>query len=350
MLDKAFRFTPLDDADTWQLAEGHGEHVYRKEVFYVGDFLMQDGEGNRFPSAVTEEFIDELVATGTQMLSDGIDIPVPIEHTNSPEKKRGHVVKLAKEIDSKGRVGFFNYVKFRDADSAKAFANSDVSAYITPKFTSGNGKTYHRPLRHLALTDYPVIPALDRFEAISLSLSSGASNMPLKSLAKRLGITLEDGDDDAAIQKKIVTAYKAKGKPAPKEAKLSDPPADPPNDPKKEPAKQPETKKVSPLLLSSIKDSRSAKLEKLVAERRITPSQRDVILSDYCTDEGITLALSDTAVDDGFDGLLNVLAKNEPYLKSGEHSGPQVLELGISDQQGEKNPLIADMEKRAKSA
>jgi hypothetical protein len=350
MFDVSHKYSPLPGTDAWTLAaagESPAERVYRKEVIYAGKFLMQNGDGERFESEVDDAALDHWADTHAKMLAAGIEVPLPIEHTSDPEKRRGTVVKLAKEINSRGESALFAYVKFRDAEAEKAFKHSDVSLYSPPSFTDGNGQTYYRPVRHLALTDYPVIPKLDKFHAVSLSLS-GASKMPaLQSLAKKLGISLEAEDNDAAISSKILAAFKAAKKGGvKKDPKLSDPPVDPPApEPKPDPVKP---TSVSPLLLSSIKDSRQAKLDKLVAEHRITPAVRDDLVKQYLADAGITACLSDSAVNDGFDGLIVALAKNEPVIK-GEQTGPQVLELGVREQQGEENPLVADMERRAKA-
>lgn len=105
-----------------------------------------------------------------------------------------------------------------------------------------------------------------------------------------------------------------------------------------------ETKAVDPMLLSVVKDNRSMKLDGLVTAGVITPATKKGLEKLYMEDESLTLSLSKGG--DHFDALVKILVENKP-VPLGETSGRQTL--GLS-QSGEKNLLMADIEKRKKAA
>lgn len=149
--------------DPFELADS-AKHVYRKELIHVGEYAK--GQQHFM---VDEALLSHWHKTSSQMLADGVRIPVPLEHTNNPEKNRGHVIGTELGTNREGIPALFSRIQFRDAEAAKLALTADVSIYVPPEFVSGNKKRYVRPIRHVALTDYPVIPGLDGFEVIVAS-------------------------------------------------------------------------------------------------------------------------------------------------------------------------------------
>ena len=301
---------------------------YRKQLIYTGDFKKGDRTID-----VAESDIDHWVATGTQMLEAGADIPLPVEHTTDPEKKRGSIVGFEKDATENGTVGLYGIVEFNDPETAKQHVNSDVSIY-SPPTAEHDGKSYDWPITHVALTNYPVVPRLNGFEAIAASLvlsdppNLEPKKMPLKSLAGKLGVSIPDGADDAAIEKAIVTAFKKKPEPT---------------EPKKPVA-------VAASLINMAKDNRDLKLSRLVEKGNVTPNVKKQLAEIFMQDDAISLSLQsdpELAVDDKFDQLIIALSENNP-VELGEQSGIQAISLSdITD--ADKNPLLADAESRLSS-
>lgn len=332
------------------LSQAEGEGLFRKEVIYEGNFVLQDSKGGRFQQQVDASLLHHWARTGAEFLADGNKIPVPVEHTRDPEKNRGEVVKLAVENNSRGGRGLFAYVKFHKPEYGEQLKNSQVSIWVDPEFVSGSGKKFYRPIRHVALTDYPIIPKLDSFEAIAASfVKLGDEEMPMKALAKSLGIEVDDNAKDEDIQGKIAGAFKnLQTKVKDLEAKV--PKKDP--EPKPEPKKTDDPpKKVAAGLLSMAKDLRETKLSQLVEKGKITPAVAGKLKDQYCSDEKLELCLSDDSVSDGFDETIAALSENEEVLSFAEKSGAQVADLKLGEVAGgEESPLVKDAERRAKEA
>lgn len=203
---------------------GERRKVYRKELIYPGHFVkIKPGENEpEIEFDVSEDLIDHWVKTTNRMIKNGIDIPLPLEHTTSPEARRGSVIKLAKEFNaSRGMASLYAYATFRDEDAEKLASTTQVSLYSPPSYTDGRGRRYDRPIRHVALTDYPVIPGLDGFEVIAAShvdraddaiALCGEDSMKITALAKKLGIAIADGADDFDAANAILSGYQKRGR------------------------------------------------------------------------------------------------------------------------------------------
>ena len=326
-----------------------GKNVYRKELIYTGHFVKKTPQKEqRF--SVTEDDLTHWVETGVQMLSNGIEIPLPLEHTENPEAKRGDVVGFETGINDKGLPALYGLCTFVDADAEKLAASANCSIYVPEDFTDGKGNTYERPVRHVALTNYPVIPGLAKFETIALSLlePTGENEMPLKELAKAVGVEVQDGADDATIEKAIATSFGTMRKELDdlKKKSKTDPPADP------KPADKPPVK-IAAGFLSMARDNRTLKLDALVKAGNITPATRDKLAAQYVTDDALTLSLSSEEGDaDGFDTMVAALGENDP-VQLAEQSGPQLdgEALTLSEVgDPKKNPMLAEAQARANAA
>lgn len=343
---------------------------YWKELIYEGSFLNLGGDGKKF--VVDESVIDHWQNTGTKMLSNGIDIPVPIEHTEDPEKNRGFVREFAKGVktlkDGKQVRTLLGRIQFVNADAEKLAFSTDVSIYVPDKAEDGLGNKYKNPVRHVALTSYPVIPGLAPFKAIVASIKLGDNQM-LAELAKKLGIEIEDGMDDAAIAEKItmfVTALKSKAegsgdKPAPSEPAMSQEgvPAQATAAAAAAPATSAQGGTISTTfklpsgvaasMCGMLKDSRTSKIDALVNAGNITKATADALKQSHCSDAALRLSLTETGEIENkeFDALCAALAKNQA-VNMGERSGPQSVRLSNPGSSAE-NTLLANAERRAKA-
>ncbi len=203
--------------------------ISKKELAYPGTFVKVDDSGEtQFELPVDESLLEHWVRTFDEMKRDGIPVPVPIGHTTDPEARRGTVVKMAVEpSDHPARLGqpaLFCYIRWRKPEYKEQFKESDVSLFMPHQFTSGVGKRYNRPIRHTAITDYPVVPSLSKFSDIAASLNDQTFELSfiacdqeskeksmatpaLQELAQEMGVECPEGCDDATLKQSIMQAW-----------------------------------------------------------------------------------------------------------------------------------------------
>jgi hypothetical protein len=319
---------------------------YRKELARSGTYTTQ---GRTFE--ITPALLGHWVKTFAEMQAAGHTVPVPVEHTTNPEANRGQVLSVEIENNDTGGVSLFGIIEFRDEDAARLAKTAQVSVFSPAKWEDGKGREFSRPLRHVAITDYPVIPGLAPF-AIVASLTFGEHIMGLRELLAKHKITVADDATDEQMMTALDAALAKAAKPA-------DPPkpptsaADPPTPPAKtaEELEEERRKKeaeaapapVSASLVKILGENRTTKLDALVHSGRISPAVRDKFAAQYCNGDALTLSLS-TEAEDGFDSLVETLKLNPVALSLGEKTGAQV------STKAEENPLIADAERRAEES
>lgn len=149
---------------------GEGDGLtFRKEVIYEGNFVKKTKDIDQ-PFSVNAELMDYWSRISNEMIEDGIKIPGPLMHRKDPESNRALVLGFQRGINSKGKQSLYAIMRFRDIEAAKLAKTTDVSIYVPeePVF-SGTGKKYVKPIRHVALTDYPVVNGLEDFKSIAAS-------------------------------------------------------------------------------------------------------------------------------------------------------------------------------------
>jgi hypothetical protein len=211
----------------------------------------------------------------------------------------------------------------------------------------------------VALTDYPVIPKLDGFEAIaaSFTLSSEENNsMKLTDLASKLGLQMEgeDSKDDETVAAAILSKFsklaeeneKMKEKMKGLKAQEGGDGDDPDKDKDKDKDKDGEgTSGVAASLVNVLRDNRQMKLSALIQDGRISKAVGDELVEEYCSDDALTIALSTEGITDNFDKVIGALSKNPKMSTLKDKTKAQILSLDP-----EKNPVIANAEARAKAA
>ena len=328
----------------WTLASGD-KPLYQKELIYTGRF-RHGKTGPEFE--VDELLLQHWVETFNRMRENGIGVPLPLKHTDDPEANRGEVVAMFVSTNNEGIPALFGQVLFRDDEAAKLAKTANVSIYSPPDFVDGKGNRYVRPVRHVALTDYPVIPKLQGFEAIAASFYNPEETevtMPLLDLTKKLSIDCEAEDKAEAA---IVAAFEERGTAiakhdeivAAKDEEIAGLKKRIPSDPIKVVASH----------RSMLKDNRTMKLDKLVGEK-ISPAVKDALLEIFCSDDQLNLVLSQENADDSFDKIVDALGKNEIVQLGTELSGQQGGG-GTTLPKGKvaENPLLADVKKRQEAA
>lgn len=347
----------VEPLDFLELAE-HNRRVFWKEVIYANEEGESFQKGRHQKFSVDTQLLDHWVSTFNLMLELEIEVPVPEEHTSAPSMKKGVVLALQRRKDSKEREGLFAKIEFIDDEAAKLARTAKVSVFVPPEFTDEHGHTFSRPIRHVALTDYPVLNGLDGFLAASHQ-EEGEEEMPLRKLAVRLGMTLADDDDDEKVADDIVKKFGSmekklsdgegaeKTRIALEEEEKKKKALEAANDDDDDDEKKKKPEEVAASMVLMLGENRANKIDKLITDGKITPAVAKDLKSSYADDGALRLSLCD--IDDGFNKVMSALDKNDP-VKLAEQTGPQtnrgVLELA----DGEKNPLLKDAEQRATAA
>jgi hypothetical protein len=280
---------------------------FNKHVVYVSKFEKGDQK-----IEVTESLIDHWVNEHAVITSMGFKVRLPVEHTFDPEKNRGEVLSFFKARDSKNRISLFARLRFVDEDAAKLARSTDVSLFSPPSFKLGNGYVSKRPITHVALTDYPVVPGLDGFETLAASLTEETA-MSLMELIQLLGLELPEGvTEDAQIAEFVANEWK----------KLKTP----------EPPKDEKDDVVAASLVKMTASMRTAQINSLMAEGRLTPAEATEWKKSYTTNVSLSH-------NDGYDLAFSLAQKREPLDVLGQKSKRQT---GSGD-----NPLLADAKRRA---
>lgn len=331
--------------EDWQATED--PLVYRKELIYVDTFTKDNGE-EKFSFAVDEKLIDHWVETFKRYTTNGNKVPVPLGHSTDPEKTRGEVIEFERGRDSQGRTALFGKIKFRDAEAAKLSKTSNVSIYVEPQYKDGKANVYEKPVLHVALTDYPVVPGLEPFQAIAASNDRKEKKMTLQELAAKFG--LDPATPAEQVFEAIALAFdELKGGKPPVPGQQPPAPGAPPAGPPKKPAfgEEPEEGvqlSLNPVLCDQTRENRELKIDALLKEGFVTPALAKSLKEKYCAEPSIKLALDHG--HDEFKTVHDTIRSNGKVVHYGGRSGPQP---GMPDNavalsnslKPENNPLIA---------
>lgn len=314
---------PAEDLDNVQV-EADGLH-FTKQVIYASNFSKHRPDGSiEMEFNVDEDDIKHWVETHNKMTAAGLDVPMPIGHTDDPLKRAATALSLSSGADSKGRPSLFVKGVFKDAKLANDLKNSNVSIYVPPVY-GNNGNVFSRPVRHIAFTDYPVVPDLGPLTICcsAAPINFGAKNkMKLADLAKELGVQHDPDLTDEGIAKAISASFnkmkeelaKATEKPADKQ---TDKPAD------KQADKSAQAVAASEDTLVFVRENRTLKIDNLLSQCKISAAQHKQLKEKWTCQ---TLSLSDQPA---FDTVVEILASNQPLKGTGaEKSGKQEPQKG----------------------
>jgi len=340
--------------------------LYRKELISTG--VWHKG---KHKWEVDEALLSHWVDTHHAQVANGLKVTVPLEHTNAPDKNRGYLIDLEVTKNDRGVPALFGFFKF-PKEHQHLTKTTDVSIYSPTEYTDGKNNKYVRPIRHVALTTDPVVTGLGPFEPIAasfgepemtqlqdiakelkLSLDDDAAirqhildmSMSMRSLAKKLRITVADDADDTTVESAIASAFsraRGKARDAKKGAKDGDK-KDGKDGKENIAASQPQ-----PGMVRLLRDNRKMKLDALVASGHVTPAARKRIDEAYCTDEALAMSLSNEGESDPFDMMLSAIEVNGPVLSLKEKTGGQAIAL--SKVNNDNNPVLRDAKARAERA
>lgn len=372
--------------------------VFVKEIVHVGEFKK---DGQRIN--IREGHLDHWKKTFAKMSNLGMKVPVPVEHTRNPEKKRGEVLSLEKKLNSRGIPALYARIKFRDPEAAK-LSGSGVSIFVPKEASSGLGHVFANPLEHVAITDYPVIPDLEPFaQALSLSFEppekksdeKNDQGPSLQSIAQMLGV--QPTGDDKSLLAAIAAAIQQMKQPQQPQAPVMRPampmqrpmPMQPMRPPmgmsldsvlpkevlmalsKKQYKKlSKKLSKVKPApvveddddddldmsletptalsgsVLEVVKNARQSKIDELAKRGIVTANGKKQLEENFVKGQGVALSHQ---YDDGYESTIKLLESNGPVLSMRSKTGPQgAVALSKGGAEEASNALVADAERRAK--
>jgi len=319
------------------------KNVYRKELLPVGKFRKASDD---LDFEITLDFLKHLSKTTSEMLADGITIPLVNGHKG--ESAYGQIIKMS--TDDEKQTSYVD-IEFSDDDCRKEALRNGVSAFIPPEFVDGKGRAWKRPLRHVASTAYPVIHGMSEWETISAAFngplgpesnSKRTNKMLVDDLCGALGLSF-DADTEANVKEDkivddITKICESSLELSETVVQLREENATLRSESKKSEVNYPDE------LVSQIGDARKAKIDLLLSNENITPKVRNTLVKKYCNKDIVSISLSDNDSDD-FNFVMSTLSDNIAVGKSGK----KVLKLAHnSDEWGDgDSPLVAAAKAKA---
>lgn len=139
---------------------------FKKELIRVGTWIHPE---KKWTLEVTPKRMDEWVERYNKMQAQDIKVPVPYDHVYSAKENTGFLDKMWRE----GNTLYGELEMLNPSDIEKIGTTiKDVSIGINPMFQDGKGNKYGEVIEHVALTNYPVVPASDNFQKVAAELGS----------------------------------------------------------------------------------------------------------------------------------------------------------------------------------
>lgn len=174
--------------------------LYRVETIPVGAFVKDNAKTGDAHERIAFEVDDNLLQhwknTFESMKFNGVEVPMPLNHTEDPESRRATVVDFEIGKNKEGNNSLYTIFKFKDKQAEEALKDAGVSIYVPPKFVDGRGNEYIYPIRHVCLTDYPVIPGMEKMQPLDLP------GLPEGAIAASFVETGKTGKSDKSSKKK----------------------------------------------------------------------------------------------------------------------------------------------------
>lgn len=268
----------------------------------------------------------------------GIDVPTPNGHTNDAEANRGYVRDMFVEGDT-----LYGVIEAIGSDAIQLMSRAKVSINVPTQLKGGNGKTYDYPIDHVAIVTNPVIPdqrgftaiaashnTTDKGQALVLAPESQTMDDPNKTttttaekitdiatLAEKLGMTAEEGQDLGEAIVASYTAIKAERDELKKKLEMTPAATD---------ADVVVSASIDPNVAGIMVENAEMKLSKLVDDGKITAAVRDAIKASFVGTADKPQALSLSAGKNGSPSIIakltDILSKNDP-VQLGEKTKSQ---------------------------
>jgi hypothetical protein len=135
---------------------------YWKDAIVVGSYIHPQG---RFSLQITRDKLDGYTQTFAKMKTNGVNVPILMDHNTSAAATLGWIVDVKRDGDR-----LMELHQFLGETSRDIGLRNKVSLGIDPDFVDGTGTRYGEAIVHSAVTPLPVVPNQGEFEAMCLSL------------------------------------------------------------------------------------------------------------------------------------------------------------------------------------
>jgi len=186
------------DGDLPAEISGQPATYFWKDLIHVGDYVHPT---RKFSLSVDRDRLNRWSDTGSQMLAEGLAIPINCDHSDRARDVVGYVKQF--KLDEDRLLGLCQFI---GEDAALVAARNLVSVGIDPDFTDGQAKKWGEAIVHLALTPVPVVPKQGQFveasqaESDALTLQSPPPEVPQNDPDEGLQIPCTQEQFDALIE------------------------------------------------------------------------------------------------------------------------------------------------------
>jgi hypothetical protein len=134
---------------------------YWKDAIVVGSYVHPAG---KFSLQITRDKLDRYARTFGKMKSNGVAVPILMDHAQSAAATLGWIIDVKRKDDRLMELHQFLGESARDIG-----LRNKVSLGINPDFVDGKGNRYGEAIVHSAVTPVPVVPDQGGFEAVEMS-------------------------------------------------------------------------------------------------------------------------------------------------------------------------------------
>jgi len=187
---------PAIVAGSKELSEGDANaQLFKKDMLKVGVYTHPVFG---WTLDITEERLYRFVAAFKQMRNNGVDVEVPVDHSNSANDNLGYVVDMFVEEDDDGTLVLYGMHEIRGDDAISIVQrNKNVSVLIDKDFKDGKGNSYGEAIVHSSIVQQPVVPGQGDFEAVDIAASKCvAGRIPVLTLSN---VTRSNGMDEQTL-------------------------------------------------------------------------------------------------------------------------------------------------------
>jgi hypothetical protein len=196
-----------EGADLPETANGLPAFYYWKDAIAVGSYVHP---ARRFSLKITRDRLDRLVNNFSRMKSNGVGVPILMDHAPTASATLGWIVDVKRDGDRLMELHQFLGEEARDIG-----LRNKVSLGIEPNFVDGKGTAYGEAIVHSAVTPIPVVTNQGEFEpaekAITLSLTVPEDKAPdvppgLPGLSPDLQLAINALEQVAAVKRDLALA------------------------------------------------------------------------------------------------------------------------------------------------
>lgn len=179
-------------AGSRSLSNDVSTQAFKKDMLKVG---VYEHPVYGWTMDVTEERLHRFVAAFGEMKANGVDVEIPIDHSDSATNNLGYVIDMFVEDDEDGVSTLYGIHEIRGEEAIGIVSrNRNVSVAIEREFKDGKGNSYGEVIVHSSVVQQPILPGQNDFEPVSVAASRGATagKIPVFTLSKETRSTNMD--------------------------------------------------------------------------------------------------------------------------------------------------------------